>query len=213
MKALIDSAKQEIVTSLKAEITKINETLSALGHRVDLLDRRIDSISSRQNNNKTEINELRDKIENQATSCLCNDFEFLEYLSNEVEQRLTRRDNVIVFGIPETNDGSIQDRLQKDADAVRMICEALEIKDPVTKQFQRLGKRLDTRPRILRVKCDETTRRELLRKSKNLRNCNPSLNNIYINVDRTRLQQDQFRYYRDMKRQNQGKINDEQQNF
>lgn len=199
MKALIDSAKREIVSSLSAEIMKVAESLEVLNVRVDKLERRIDMVESLDSSNKREINEIRKEISNRPCDL---DMNIADTMCFEVQQRLLRKDNVIIFGAPEAVSGSVAERTEKDTVFVKDICKTLDIENPVFHNILRVGKAVNGRPRLLKVTCDELTKRELLKKAKNLKRSN-RFRKVFINVDRTRMQQAQFKLKREVEHKKQ----------
>ena len=194
IKSLLEGLKEDMLSSLRAEIRGLKDAVTVLNNRVNDLEQQFDSMKHECHQNRKESTLIREDISNYLES------EYREDIFNEMEQRYYRRKNVIMVGIPEVNEGSVTDRHAKDWKFVHDVCQKLEVQNAKIKHVQRIGQKYNNRPRLLKVTCSLETRGELLRKSIQLRNKNPPFNGIYINIDRTRMQQHQFRYQRQRRR-------------
>lgn len=106
---------------------------------------------------EAEIEELRQGFGN----------EFSE-MADELQQRAQRQNNLIISGVTERVEGSVQDRKMHDENFCQELCDELEVKGDF-EEVTRLG-RNDTgmRPRLLRVKCKSIElKTRILQNSKN----------------------------------------------
>jgi len=111
---------------------------------------------------------------------------------SEVMEREKRRNNLVIFGIEETNDeeatkGKIKDIVQK-----------VGLDDSKIKYFGRVGRpQVGARPRIVRVVCEDSeAKREFLKAANKLKTCE-GFGNIYVGLDLTKTQQVQDKLLRD----------------
>lgn len=199
MKALLETAKREIIQSFKAELLKLKESVDCLNTKVNDLELRI-------NANSTEISKLKSSSEVTRSTMV----EWESEVIKEMEQRLSKRNNLIVVGVPEPSEGSASENCRKDSDFINSVCQHLNVDHVEVTDIRRIGKVTPGRPRLVRITCNDKARTELLRKSKELRG-HSKFNNVFINIDRTRLQQQQFREAR-QKFQQRNRLNEEKSN-
>jgi len=173
IKILIESAKDEILVSLKKETVVISNKLSVLIKRVDDLERRNVQLEQR-------CNQLEVKSEHTST-----------FILDEMEDRLRRRKNWIVSGIPEQTAGTAEERSRTDSQKVTTLLDDLcEVSDESISRVHRIGRQHPDKNRLLRViLCDEDDTKTILHKAKELRNMPPH-NNIFINRDLTPYQRE-----------------------
>lgn len=115
----------------------------------------------------------------------------IETVINEINDRTRRESHVILSGVPETGDLNSK---------VVEILEKLAPNAPVQSlQAHRIGSSQNasnSRPRLVKVKlCNSDVARTIIRNASKARNF-PELNNIYINPDRTPMQQQYFKKIR-----------------
>jgi len=114
-----------------------------------------------------------------------------------MEDRDRRRLNVTISGVPEESEGSASERKAADEEKVGNILKAVtELEsDSITRTY-RIGRPTPGKSRLLCVAlCDETSKKKVLYNARQLRN-NPEHRNIYINPDRTRMQQEEMKALR-----------------
>jgi len=111
---------------------------------------------------------------------------------SEVMEREKRKNNLVIFGIEETNDEmATKDRL-------KVIVNALELEESKIKYVGRVGRYVEgSRARIVRVECnDSETKRKFLKGANKLKTME-GFNNIYISLDLTKIQQAQDKLLRE----------------
>ncbi len=127
-------------------------------------------------------------------------------VTNEVAERIIRRRNVVMAGIPECTQGSVTDRKSEDEQRVREVRAVLGCASDGMEEASRLGRIQFGKDRLLRVRFEkEEDRQQILRCAPKLKAADqPWMRNVFINPDRTRLEQDQYRILRnELKRRRQ----------
>ncbi len=115
---------------------------------------------------------------------------------NEVHQISARKDNIIIFGLPEKDTGSLLERASYDKEEVRSVAASLDVSDIAIGEVKRLGQPQAKKPRPLKVKCiNPDDKQQLLKNARRLRQ-HQRFKNVYINHDFTRLQQECNRHLR-----------------
>ena len=198
VKNLLENSKKDIVRSLKAELQDLKGIISSLTTRVEKLEEEKKDILNNYQElwQKTKLLEKAGPIGKPPT----------EVFANEIEQRHARRKNIIVRGLSESDDGSPSERNEKDLHAVKEVLITLSIPDAPIKDVTRLGRIVQGRSRLLRVRFhDLNLRNEILRKSSTLKN-STVYKNVYINRDLTKCEQMQQKELREelTKRRNLG---------
>ena len=159
IKILIENSKRDIVKSLKDELQDLKGTISSLTSRVEKLEEEKSDILKNYQELwlKTKILESKSHKGEPLT----------ENFTNELEQRHARRKNIVVRGLPESNEGSPTERNEKDLQTVREVILSLNVTDARIKDVTRLGRIIQGRSRLLRVRFhDPYVRNEILRESR-----------------------------------------------
>ena len=131
---------------------------------------------------QSQIDDLN--IDNQATLTHVSDG-----IMEELENRLSRRNNLIFAGIAESTDGSVNDRKQHDESKILEILAAVNCEAVSLTSYNRIGRPRDSAPRLIKVTFGNFQEKlSVLRNSRNLRN-STDFRNVYINNDLTSLQQ------------------------
>ena len=174
IKALIEGS--DILNSLKEGIDDVKTTLAELTKRVDMIDNRTTALEKK-------FSELEDDRES---------------LLAEIEERGRRRPNLIISGIAERVDGTLEERKQWDKSHVEEIFKDLgELNNDHISHIFRIGNLNSKRPRLLRIVCsDIKTKSAVLLRAKTLRSM-PQHENVYINPDMTPMQQEQNKRLRE----------------
>lgn len=184
---LISTAKEEIIEIVKAETNKINLRLDSLCNRVKAIEDDMTEIKAKQKDQENELCSLKLNIKTQGPQDPTEMYQ-------EFELRLERSKNLIVRGFPEESSGSIEDRQQNDTGKFLCLMNELEIQDVAHKSLQRIGQIRSNGSRMLKITgLDSDKRREILQKSKALRNSR-RFKHVYINPDMTPMEQQHHRY-------------------
>ena len=190
---LITESRDSILSCLKQEI---KHEINLVKSKLESFDSRITSIEASLSKFQHGYSEMMSEISNLKGEVKLFKSEAVQDCTEEVEARCLRLNNIILFGVPEKEDGSVEER--KDWDALRVgdILEEINVVDLEISDHRRLGKKHNNRARPLKV-CvrDLEKKKEILRKSKNLRASN-SMRDVYIKQDLTRAQQEQRKLLR-----------------
>ena len=183
VKQLLGVQKTEIISSFKEELNHVSSKLDTLIHRIQGVEQSISSIQKTQERQDNEINALKEALDKVTTERLS--------IFEEIEDRDRRKANLIVSGIPEKKEGSIQERREWDDSKINDLFQHLTTwNDDMAVSIFRIGKQRPDGNRILKIVCkDPVIKMTLLTKAKLLRT-NPSFQNVYINPDQTPRQQE-----------------------
>ena len=185
MNAALQSIKQEIISTISAEIKTVSEKLSNLEERINKFESVALKISVEQETQAHEIENLKEDVKNVKLTVT-------EDVIYEAEQRFKRRQNIIIAGLPEPSSGSLPDRKKVDEEEVRQLFCAMNLPDINFKQSVRFGKVQKGKIRPIRVNLvEEDSKFELLRRARSLRTTD-RYKSVYINPDRTSLEQSRF---------------------
>ena len=173
IKILIENTKDEIIVSLKKETVEISNKLSLLIRRVDELEKRNVQLEQRCNQLEAQSHHMP------------------PFIFDEMEDRLRRRTNLIISGIPEQTSGTTEERSKADSQKVTTLLDDLcEVSDESISRVHRIGRQQPDKNRLLRViLSDEEDTKKILYRAKELRNLPPH-KNIFINRDLTHYQRE-----------------------
>ena len=176
IKLLIESTAAKMMTSLEEKIDRLTTSLSTVLTRMDAIDKKYDDIERRCR-----------KIEEEQLNVI-----------SEIEDRERRKQNLMICGIPEREDGTVDERRTWDKQKIESLFQDLgSFHSEVIASIHRMGKVNTRKPRLLKVVCRNVeTKRFILSKAKNLRSL-PGHENVYVNPDQTPLEQRQNRELRE----------------
>lgn len=113
-----------------------------------------------------------------------------EEMMKEVHERHKRRKFVVISGLQEPSNGSLQERCLQDRNTVDLLARKIGVEELAVKQVSRIGSIQSSKPRLVRVKCSSMEmKNSLLRASKNLRR-HEEYQQVFINPDLTKLQRE-----------------------
>ena len=184
---LINATRNELVLTMKDETDKINKMLAGLSEKVVGLEARLDAFDARQRNQEIEIDAVKESLKNIN---ITDNKIFFDDICTETTERWRKRKYLIVSGIPEHSLGNVEERREKDKDALEHLAKEMGVEDLDldSEEVSRVGRLDSNRPRLLRFRCEDAgTRRQLLRNSKDLRKSS-SFQSVYINPDLTHFQ-------------------------
>lgn len=191
IKILIENSKKEIISSVKDELKCLREMIDSLTSRVIRLERDNEAliknyqedVREKQAAQSQELELLKQSIETKSV-------ELSPQILDEVENRLNRRTNLIVRGLPELQTGSLVERKAHDQEKVRELLHFLS-QDPSVAgaNVTRIGRLRPNGHRLIKLEVSsEGTKRDLLRGAKRLKT-SPSFAKVYISPDLTPQQQ------------------------
>lgn len=184
----------EMKSEILSELKEIKDSLNTLKSKVECIEDTLSKVIETQEKQETQIKRLKADVLSVKES--------QEMMMAEIDDRDRRKPNLVISGIPECVDGNALDRKKWDTEKVENLFRALDdLSSDQIAQIHRIGKVGSSRPRILRIVCnDAKARQSLLRKAKNLR-AMPEYANVFINPDLTPSQQrEQKRLREELKR-------------
>ena len=171
--------------------TKINEKSSETATLLLSLESRLEKTERASSINKKSVPEKEN-----ANVKITNVVDILEEFSTKNE----KKENIVIQGIEEQNQGNWEARKDADKAAYVSICTALDIDSTTCSNVFRLGKKADgnARPRPLLVKCGSSVKSALFSKCKHLRKLDgDKFLNVYLQPDLSRQEQERNKKLRD----------------
>ena len=180
MKTLIDKMKKNILDTLMTEVDKQTSLVKELVKKVEDLNGRNAQLEER-------CLKLEDDMKTVATS-----------IFEELDDRGRRKRNLIISGIPESTEGTAEERKEADREKVKSILYKLSLEEgDIVARQNRIGRVNEGRNRLLKIVCHgEESKFAVLRRSKVLRD-SAKFQNIYINADLTSMQRNERKRLRD----------------
>ena len=178
----INEIKNDLLSSFTMQIDKLTSSFATLSSQIKSFECRLDDLFREQRCQRQEIDDLKASIEMISSEQPTKIFD-------EVENRLRRRHNVILRGLPEMSSGTVQERKEHDTVTLQNIFaylgnDCIDITDN-----RRIGRPKSNGHRIL--KCTLHTEEQkwnLLRTAKTLRQSS-QFKDVFISLDLTPLQQ------------------------
>ena len=182
----------------------------ALTYKIEALDASIKEVQSVQNKHASEIADikkdisevchLKQKVLDQETVLqrIQKDMPDLimlnmEKTSDEIESRILRRNNVILAGVNQSPSGNLHERQCDDRKICEEIVEFLGSPKGEILDIQRVGQTANT---LIKIKFKSfETKQNVIRNARKLRS-SPQFEKIFVNPDRTPLQQQQNKILR-----------------
>ena len=156
----------------------LKEKLNPLLAKIDDLMLKHSALQEKYDVLMVRHSELKDSFDNQLSEAV-----------KEIELRTRKANNIIISGIQEPQNGTVTERAASDTDKCFDILNFLDVKDRnAIKAVSRIGKPRKDGKRLLRVEFhDFSWKLATLRNAKRLRTS--AWRDVYINPDRTQLQQ------------------------
>lgn len=143
-----------------------------------------------------ELSQLRNgysKLEQELQQCKAQNNDLLMDITAEVERRIRRRENIIVSGLELATNGTLEERNSSDGDKMESLLGQLELSHLHIASTRRLGRPGQGGRSLLKVVFHSfEEKQEILRKARKLRELD-DYKGVYINPDRTPLQQQQHK--------------------
>lgn len=190
----LNEVKSEIISAFKVELKQVSIKLDTLIKRINDVEVSVSSILKTQERQAAEIDSLKEALAKATAEKLA--------VFDEMEDRDRRKTNLIVSGLEEKHEGSIDVRKEWDKSKTSQLLTHLGIptedacyEDMVTTIY-RVGRERSDGNRLLKIVCkDQPAKRDILRKAKELRS-NSIYQNVYINPDLTPMQQEESKRIR-----------------
>ena len=181
---ITNDLKCEILRSLKAECALLGNCLQDLESRIGNLETSIESFRTVQNKQEMEINEIKQSLSEIRLS--------KSEILDEMEDRDRRRDNIILFGLPESDEGTISERRAHDETLVDEVFGAIGCDDVDIDAIFRLGRNVSGKVRPVKVTLrNRSSKVEIMRKSRDLRT-KDKFKRVFISNDKTKMQQSEW---------------------
>ncbi|XP_044574848.1 uncharacterized protein LOC123258729 [Cotesia glomerata] len=201
--ALSIAIKKDFSYQLKTVVTSVESLTVTVNKNNALLNDRISAVETVNKTLETNLAILETKVANNAecVSSLINHMGIAGCSSNaavleEVEERLTRRGNILIFGVSESKEASKETREAHDRSLVVKICSDLKVDFSLSTHF-RIGKYSPAlaKPRPIKLSFTNAGMTDLiiqnLVKLKRSKQVPPELQSIAISKDRTLMQRNQ----------------------
>jgi hypothetical protein len=207
-KQILLEAKQETmdksVLDIKKEVIELKKQLEDQVHEgKHIAESNSDMVVNRFEEIKGEISEIKKSYSSMLQVGITASAESAGNISSvpsrnikievsEVMEREKRKNNLVIFGIDETNDEFAT------KDRVKEIISAVGLEENKVKYFGRVGRNATgPRPRSVRVVCEDAeTKRSFLKSAFKLKTIE-GYANIYVSSDLTKMQQIQDKKLRD----------------
>ena len=198
-------SKQELIKTVLMMKSQINETKSTHVNLLsDMLDEKLDNkfnsltqILNTIAEDQAVLKSRCDKLENEIECLKTNQHPVMSDVAFEIEERIIRRNNVIVRGMKEETSGSLTERAEQDKLKVLRALKVLDVKPECVKSIQRIGRPHSERPRLIRIICiGNEDKWNIIKKSKSLRD-SQEFSQVFMNPDLTASQQKMEKELRD----------------
>ena len=196
IKTLIVNSKHEILDTVRSEHAKLNDVIASLLLKVECLESKNAELEKRCRQLEQTNSQL---LSNRADGMKIE--EKLASVYNECEDRKLRENNLIMSGIEEKMEGTVDERRWDDEDKLKKVLSFLNIDETSFTAVSRIGRPTNGKPRLLRVKMRSVElKKRTLVSSKKLRS-SESYRHVYINPDYTKNEQEvQKKLREDLKR-------------
>lgn len=191
MRSFIEKSNKEVllsINSLKAEFDSFRQCLSSVETRIVSIENSLSSYRENQKKCEADIRNLKGAIENLKLSSS----EALIDVMHEIEQREERRNNLVIFGLPELTDGSLHERKHHDYEKLQELLHEIHLPShPVVTKY-RVGKVTAGKCRPLKITLpDKSSKTAMLKNAKELRHSS-IFRSVFIANDLTKQQQEEM---------------------
>lgn len=190
LKQMLEGVEKKIIEHFQLEMKTVFDKLSLLETKVNSFEDALTKMKTRHEIYDHELTNINKTLNDLTTN-------LPELIVNEVEQRIARSKNIILSGISESEQDDLKSRIEQDEQTVCEICTTLKIETSEIRKIQRVGKIRQGSSRLIKV-CfaDEVSRNLALRNGKSL-NEHPNFRSVFVNRDRTPMQQSHYRNLRE----------------
>ncbi|KAF5284682.1 hypothetical protein FQR65_LT13458 [Abscondita terminalis] len=166
--------------SWRQEFVAFKEDIkNSLASRLVIIENRIMAIEKVQSETNSEINDLKSSLDT---------FNNTENIIEEFEERQSRKLNLLLFNLPESNSNSTQSRIDEDFTGIKNILDAREITSEPLKVV-RIGNKVAGKTRPVKITFSKESEVFNILKS----NRNDLNNKNHFRADRTKYQIDYFK--------------------
>ena len=181
IKSLIEETQSQILGKLTFEVNRLSDMLTTVIGRIQDLDERCKEIEWQCSENHAKFDEKINDLKKSHE-------ENMQEMMQEMDQRMFRNANIMIFGLPESSDGTIEERKDRDSSSVESLLNKMDVED-CSIVTRRIGKPRNDKPRPLRVTGLTLSKKyEILRKARSLKG-QEEFKGVFFNPDLTPRQQ------------------------
>lgn len=208
VKSWIESSESKILSSLRSDLDHITGILESLSRRVENIEQKNVALEKRYEELVKENSKLSEELSKMRDMSTSSKLEILEESVAESQNRMSRIQNIVLQGVPESDTGSVDDRMRQDTERVNEVLREIGVSDTAISNVRRVGRKRKDGSRLLLVRvADVDGKRRILAKSKTLRNSS-SMSRVFVKPDLTPMQQAHDRRLRDELRDRRAKGED-----
>ena len=189
--ALLKESNREVlasINSLREEIGSLRKSFASLDERILKIEKSVSTFHERQAKCESDITEIKTVMQ----GVLASRPQLMSDVLREMEMREHRRENLMIYGLPEPTDGSLTERKQHDETVIRELLQEVDVSNVRLLEARRVGRVSEDRPRPVKIKLENRhSKYEILKKAKTLRESS-HFGNVYIRNDLTKFQQDEY---------------------
>jgi hypothetical protein len=190
IKTLIDNSQEEILKTVKAEISKNGEMFQTLFTKLEEVIKQNGKLVSKVRELEQQVQILSERQQGESDTIPPED------VCREIEERLKRQMYVIVSGLDEPYTGSPEERSLEERRSVEALAQKIGVRNLQPESIVRIGALNSKKPRLLRLKCSTVEEKiSLLRASRNLRK-HADYKKVFINPDLTKQQREKAKALR-----------------
>ena len=182
----------EIGETSKKERSEMKDIMKGLGERMVKME---DEQNKKMKEFGEQINRIEGKIEEKIKENMKNsETDIMLKLNHEMEEKLERfkrRNNLIIYGLPECKNGDEDERLRVDTSRIDKLFRELEV-NALKINIQRLGNKITEKPRPIKIELEnEATKYKILKKAGKIKTISEEeLKQIIISGDMTLKQRE-----------------------
>ena len=179
--SIVTNTIESLKTSWQEEFKVVNDSIATLSKKIDNLGTQNSELQLKVNNTEASINTISTNPVNSSLTQTSATSIVDEYLERE-----RRKLNLIVYGLIESSAPTVTEQISSDTDIFcRLVRSEFNMGDIQVGKVLRLGKVVRDKPRPVLVSLtDFSTRRQILRNAKSLRN-SQSYKQVFICPDLT----------------------------
>ena len=186
---MLDSNKEilQSIKSLREDLDNLRTTIKSFDRRIAGIEESMSSFRKSQDKCEAEVNTLKSTVNEMKKSISDHKLEILK----EVEMREHRRDNLIIYGLSEKEEGTMKERRVHNQLLLRDTSILAEIgtSNEDIHDFYRVGRITADKRRPIKLKMKKrSAKHEILNKAKNLK-FSTNFKKIFIRNDLTKAQQ------------------------
>lgn len=192
--SLVRSNKEVLqsIQSLKDDIETLRRCVTRMEAKVEGVESTLVTLLERQSKCEEDIKNIKSTIGDIMTT----QSNLASNILQEVEERERRRNNIMIFGLPEKEDGPLNDRRDCDMSATLQLFDEADVKNVSPVWSRRVGRISEGKVRPLKVVLqNQADKQEVLRKGRNLRD-STSFKKVFVTNDATRMQQAEMQLLR-----------------